>query len=505
MAIKYIVDVSSYNGTVNWASLKSKGVTGGILKIIRKDLARDNQFNNNYKGVIAQKMPWGVYNYSYATTVAKAQSDMKLVCDILDKLDTSNMKYGVWFDIEDASQAYLSKAKFADIINAAQKVVEARGYKFGVYTGMAYYKAHMDGAGIDCKNWWIARYYNGYNKMKIGKAPNESYKPTNPANICAWQYSSSVIMPATGNGGVGDMSVLYKEPTGKTAAKAATSAVSTTSTTSTKTTTTTGVTAEDVLKIMRGWIGLSRAKGTHKPIIDTYNAYKPLARNYKVTYTDEYCATTVSAAFIKANAVSLIGGTECSVERFIEDVFKKKGIWNEDGTITPKIGDIICYNWDDTTQPNDGWADHIGVVETVNTSAKTFVVIEGNMNGVVGRRTVKFGYGQIRGFARPKYATASKTTTTTTTTTTTAKETSSTGAPSKAAKWVGQVTATRLNVRTWAGTENGNIKAYPLLAKGNKVDVCDTIKDSEGTDWYYVRIEGKYYGFVSSKYIKKVS
>ena len=165
MSTKYVVDVSSYNGNVNWGSLKKQGVTGGILKIIRRDLARDNQFNNNYKGVITQNMPWGVYNYTYATTESKAKSDMRLVCDILDEANTSNFNYGVWLDMEDAIQAALSKAKIADIINTAQEVVESRGYKFGVYTGMAYYKAHMDGAGIDCKNWWIARYYNGYNQI----------------------------------------------------------------------------------------------------------------------------------------------------------------------------------------------------------------------------------------------------------------------------------------------------------------------------------------------------
>lgn len=218
MSTKYVVDVSSYNGNVNWGSLKKQGVTGGILKIIRRDLARDNQFNNNYKGVITQNMPWGIYNYTYATTESKAKSDMRLVCDILDDADTSNLNYGVWLDMEDAIQAALSKAKIADIINTAQEVVESRGYKFGVYTGMAYYKAHMDGAGIDCKNWWIARYYNGYNQMRLGQEPNAQYKPSNPPGICAWQYSSSVVIPATGNGGVGDMSVMYREPVGRTSA-----------------------------------------------------------------------------------------------------------------------------------------------------------------------------------------------------------------------------------------------------------------------------------------------
>lgn len=171
-----------------------------------------------------------------------------------------------------------------------------------------------------------------------------------------------------------------------------------------------GVTAKQAVDTINGWIGLSRAKGTHKPIIDLYNSHKPLARGYKVTYSDAYCDTTVSAVFIKLGATDLIGGTECGVEEHIK-LFKKAGIWKEDGTITPKVGDIVCYNWDDATQPNDGYADHIGVVASVNKSAKTFVVTEGNMNGgVVGQRTVKVGWGYIRGFARPKYAKAENTT-----------------------------------------------------------------------------------------------
>lgn len=170
------------------------------------------------------------------------------------------------------------------------------------------------------------------------------------------------------------------------------------------------VTAQQVIDVMKSWIGLSRAKGTHKPIIDLYNSHKPLARGYAVSYTDDYCDTTVSAAFIKLNAVDLIGGTECGVEEHI-NILKKKGIWNEDGTIVPKPGYIICYNWDDATQPNDGWADHIGIVESVNTRNRTLTVIEGNMSGsVVGERTIPIGWGYIRGYGCPKYAETSGTT-----------------------------------------------------------------------------------------------
>lgn len=80
---------------------------------------------------------------------------------------------------------------------------------------------------------------------------------------------------------------------------------------------------------------------------------------------------------------------------------------------------------------------------------------------------------------------------------------SSSGTLNKIPKWVGKVTATALNVRTWAGTEYPNIKSYPRLGYNNLIDVCDTVKAKNGQDWYYVRIAGKYYGFVSARYIKK--
>lgn len=154
------------------------------------------------------------------------------------------------------------------------------------------------------------------------------------------------------------------------------------------------MTAEKIIQTMVGWIGEDKWK-----IIDLYNSHRPLAQGYPVQYTDAWCDATVSACFIANDAVELIGGTECGVERHIQ-LFKQKGIWNEDGTIIPRPGDIICYNWDDPTQPNDGFADHIGIVETVSDQ---ITLIEGNYNGTVGRRTIPIGWGYIRGYAQPRY------------------------------------------------------------------------------------------------------
>ena len=160
-----------------------------------------------------------------------------------------------------------------------------------------------------------------------------------------------------------------------------------------------GATAQDVLNVMRSWLGFSEYNGKFKQIIDLYNSVLPLPRGYAVKYTDAWCDATVSAAAIKAGAQDLIG-RECGCEQHIK-IFKQKGIWIEDGTIRPEPGDVIVYNWGDSTQANDGYADHIGYVEYV--SGNTITAIEGNKNEAVERRSLPVGWGYIRGYAKPKY------------------------------------------------------------------------------------------------------
>lgn len=85
------------------------------------------------------------------------------------------------------------------------------------------------------------------------------------------------------------------------------------------------------------------------------------------------------------------------------------------------------------------------------------------------------------------------------------EETKSGSSLSKEPKFVGEVSnCSLLNVHTWAGKTSPNIKSWPLLAEGNLIDVCDTIKASNGDDWYYIRIDGRIYGFVNAKYIERV-
>ena len=70
-------------------------------------------------------------------------------------------------------------------------------------------------------------------------------------------------------------------------------------------------------------------------------------------------------------------------------------------------------------------------------------------------------------------------------------------------KWVGEVTASSLNVRIGPGASYSRLGAYPQLGKTNLVDVCDSAKASDGGTWYYIRIAAKYFGWVNANYIKK--
>ena len=157
----------------------------------------------------------------------------------------------------------------------------------------------------------------------------------------------------------------------------------------------------NVVSVMKGWLGWSEANGKFKRIIDTYNDHKPLAQDYKVKYTDEWCATAVSAAFIKAGLTD-IGFTECSCNRMIT-LYKAKGRWEERDSYVPKIGDIIMYDWQDNgVGDNVGSADHVGLVTAINGTNLT--VIEGNKNKAVAYRSININGKYIRGYCLPDYA-----------------------------------------------------------------------------------------------------
>lgn len=458
MSIKGI-DVSYWQGTIDWAKVKAAGIKFAVLREgYRKTV--DPKFFENVKGARAQGITVMVYHFIYtdgATIKENAASTVNNIrlagLDMTDTMIFADLEYDTWKKNGETCTKERCSAYTKEYL---EDLKEFGCEKLGIYANIDYWRNYYTDELKKKYPLWLADYAG------------------NPDFTCIMQqYTSSGAV--AGIAGNVDMNWLFNQ-----------SYLSGNATVEVD-----GVTANDVLDVMRSWLGFSEANGKFKQIIDLYNSHKPLARGYKVKYSDEWCDTCVSAAAIKAGAVDLIG-TECGCEEHVK-IFKKLGIWNEDGTVTPEPGWIIVYNWDDDTQPNDGYSDHIGYVEEVVDGVIT--ALEGNKGEAVARRRLAVGDGNIRGYAMPRYAGVGVPSTPT--------ESTGTGAPSKTVLWKGTVTADSLNVRTWAGTNNGLCSFSPLKS-GATVDVCDSVTASDGSTWYYICYNGKY-GFVHSAYVQRQS
>lgn len=212
-------------------------------------------------------------------------------------------------------------------------------------------------------------------------------------------------------------------------------------------------------------------------------------RSYSNTYIYTNEGNTSSAAGVIAN------GGSCRNKRYLRN--------------DPVIDGYIWITWEDEKTSTETWkatgtatsmVDDLYIRETPNgyvlgqINKGNRVEINGEKSGMWTKVKVA---GVGIGWAATKYLQVDGVKNTTTTISKKQDKTQR--------LYTGQVTASSLNVRTWAGAEYPNIKKYPTLNKGNKVDVMNfTQKAKDGVSWYYIRIAGKYFGFVSAKYIKKV-
>lgn len=198
---KKVIDVSAYQGAIDWEKAKDV-IDGAVLKVIRKDLNPDKRFEENWEGCKSVGVPIvGVYNYSYATTVEKAKEDARKVLKILN-----GRRVKIWLDVEDACQKGLGK-NLINIINAYADVIQSAGYKFGVYTGLAFYTSYIrPWAGYLKCGFWIAR-YPSTRKMAISQDPQDSKQPLVYHTLEGWQYTSAGIV--AGVQGNVDISIWY--------------------------------------------------------------------------------------------------------------------------------------------------------------------------------------------------------------------------------------------------------------------------------------------------------
>lgn len=164
-----------------------------------------------------------------------------------------------------------------------------------------------------------------------------------------------------------------------------------------------------VVNTAKKYLGCKESVGSHKKIVDKYNSHKPLARGYKVKYTDAWCATFGSFIGIILGYTDIIP-TECSCNKQIE-LWKKIGRWQEKDDYVPSPGDYIYYDWDDNGIGDcKGSSEHVGIV--ISVCGNNIEVIEGNKSDSVSIRKIKVNGKFIRGYGLPDYASKATTKTT---------------------------------------------------------------------------------------------
>ena len=166
------IDVSSYQGVINWNAVAASGVKFAMVRVGNTKYGLDKYFVQNVVGANAAGIRVGAYVYSYAMNPAEAAADAQLAVSAMGNLPIS---FPVAIDIEDPSQANLSQAEQLAIVNTFCSVIYAAGYQPMVYSYKNWLATKL---GVTAWDHWVANYSGA-----IGF----------PGTM--WQYSSSGVVP----------------------------------------------------------------------------------------------------------------------------------------------------------------------------------------------------------------------------------------------------------------------------------------------------------------------
>lgn len=547
------IDVSAWQGKIDWKKVAAYGMDFVIIRITEAGNVIDSQFENNFAGCNKHKIPVGVYKYSYAMTIAEIQSEARKV---VSTLNGRKIQYPVFLDLEYHNQRTLGAESIHKMADAFRKIIEAAGYKFAIYCNVDWY-VNVICSHLKKHDFWIARYPandNGTLQERL-----------RPDFGIGWQYSSKATIPGIST--KVDRNVFYKdyaetkaepkkeettvatktklqefndlgdfyagEGTGKPYLEKGTLAYLddfqrnagynnyTLFARDINNLGQPGCQGQPWCSVYQFWklikvFGLkkaleimgggfyncqsvtrhAKANGTWKKtpkkgalIIFRNGAHIGSVRTYdtKYVYTNE--GNTSSAAGVIAN------GGSCRNKRYLRS--------------DPVIDGYVWIDWGEEKTVTETWkatgtatstVDDLYVRETPNgyvlgqINKGNRVEINGEKSGMWTKIKVA-GIGI--GWAATKYLQVDGAEN---------KPTTITNKQNKTQRlFVGKVSAASTVVRTWAGGNYPSIKKWPKLVRGNLVDVMNfTQKATNGVSWHYVRIAGKYYGFVAAKDICKV-
>lgn len=188
------IDVSSYQGQIDWNAVKKDSIDFVILRSIIQSGKPDARFVEYYDGAVAAGYRPDVYVYMYDLTPESARGRAGKVVDLIRGRKVKR----VWLDMEYAAQRNLSKSRLTEIINAAAKVIQAAGYEVGIYCNQDWYNNVLEVPNLPYM-YWIARY---------GKNDGTAVPGLRPAAAVIWQHTSNGLVD--GIAGRVDMNICYK-------------------------------------------------------------------------------------------------------------------------------------------------------------------------------------------------------------------------------------------------------------------------------------------------------
>lgn len=184
---KGVIDVSEWQGDIDWAKAKADGVEGVIIRLgYGEGNNADKKARRNISECKRLGIPFGIYWYSYADTPSIAKGEG---ADVVAKLkqfgvSASDLAYPVYYDLEkwtwEGHQPPTDPNVYNDIVNNWYSALQSAGYKnLSVYSYTSYLQGPLKHADIYAKTTWVAQYGA---RMGFDSFPTDSR---------GWQYTSS--------------------------------------------------------------------------------------------------------------------------------------------------------------------------------------------------------------------------------------------------------------------------------------------------------------------------
>lgn len=154
-AITRGIDVSEWQGTINWQKVKNSNVDFAFVRIAYGSNYLDKTYDYNMQQAELAGMPVGTYVYSTATTPAMALREAKLA---IQKMDGYKVSYPVVYDLEYSQMGQLSPKQVAKLAVVFCNEVKKAGYYPMVYCNTNWYDNEVDWSYLNGIDVWIARY-----------------------------------------------------------------------------------------------------------------------------------------------------------------------------------------------------------------------------------------------------------------------------------------------------------------------------------------------------------